>query len=53
MRVLIKDLEENKTVTISGFIEKIRDTKYMIFVILKDRSGSIQISIDKNKKHQC
>ncbi len=49
MRTLIRDLEEDKEVTISGFAEKIRDTKYMIFVILKDRSGIIQVSIDKEK----
>ncbi len=48
-RILIEKLEENKTSRISGWAEKIRDTKYMVFVILKDRSGSIQVSIDKEK----
>ena len=46
-RVLISDLQENVAAKISGWVEKIRDTKYMIFVILKDRSGTIQVSIDK------
>ncbi len=46
-RVLINDLEENKKSTIKGYISTIRDTKYMIFIILKDRSGLIQVSIDK------
>jgi len=46
-RILIKELEENINTRISGWVEKIRDTKYMIFIILKDRSGSIQVSIDK------
>lgn len=46
-RILINKLQENETSQISGWAEKIRDTKYMIFVILKDRSGSIQVSIDK------
>lgn len=48
-RILIEKLEENKKSRISGWAEKIRDTKYMIFVILKDRSGTIQVSIDKEK----
>ena len=48
-RILIEKLEENKKSRVSGWAEKIRDTKYMIFVILKDRSGVIQVSIDKEK----
>lgn len=48
-RILINNLKENETSRISGWVEKIRDTKYMVFVILKDRSGSIQVSIDKEK----
>ena len=47
MRTLINDLEENKVSTISGYASKIRNTKYMIFVMLHDRSGKIQVSIDK------
>lgn len=48
-RVLIKDLVFNEPAKISGWVEKIRDTKYMLFVILKDRSGKIQVSLDKAK----
>ena len=50
MRTLIKELKEQEISTISGWATKIRDTKYMIFVILKDRSGKIQVSIDKNSQ---
>lgn len=46
-RVLINELKENEISLISGFAKKIRDTKYMIFIVLEDRSGSIQVSIDK------
>ena len=46
-RKLINNLIEEETAKISGWAEKIRDTKYMVFVVLKDRSGSIQVSIDK------
>ncbi len=48
-RVLINELKENESSKISGWADVIRDTKYMVFVILKDRSGSIQVSIDKEK----
>ncbi len=47
-RVLINNLKENEECKISGWATTIRDTKYMIFVILKDRSGMIQVSIDKS-----
>lgn len=50
MRTLIKDLKENELTSISGWATNIRDTKYMIFVILKDRSGKIQVSIDKKEQ---
>ncbi len=46
-RTLINELKENEEAKISGFSTKIRDTKYMIFVILRDRTGFIQVSIDK------
>lgn len=48
-RVLIKNLKENKESFIEGMVKKVRDTKYMVFIILKDRSDFIQISIDKEK----
>lgn len=48
-RTLINELKENEESKISGWAKKIRDTKYMIFVVLEDRSGFIQVSIDKEK----
>jgi len=52
LRKRICDLSENEIVNISGIIEKIRDTKYMVFVILKDITGHIQVSIEKKDKEQ-
>ena len=49
MRTLINELVEEKESTIKGWAKTIRNTKYMIFVILEDRSSSIQVSIDKEK----
>ena len=48
MRTLIKDLKEKEKMQISGMVYKVRDTKYMVFIMLKDRSGHIQVSVDKN-----
>lgn len=50
MRTYIKDLKENEMVRISGFVNKVRDTKYMVFVILRDITGEIQISISKDEQ---
>jgi aspartyl-tRNA synthetase len=48
-RCLIKNLEEEKTSEIRGMVSKVRDTKYMVFIVIKDRSGLIQVSLDKNE----
>jgi len=50
-RSLIKNLEKNKLSEIRGMINKVRDTKYMVFIMIKDRSGFIQVSIDKNEQN--
>ena len=47
VRTLINNLKENEETKISGWAKKIRDTKYMYFIVLQDRSGSIQVSIEK------
>ncbi len=49
MRTYIKELEEKKYTEIAGFITKIRDTKYMVFIMLKDTTGEIQVSISKEE----
>lgn len=46
-RTYIKDIEPNKEIKLQGFIEKIREPKSMIFIILKDTTGKVQITIDR------
>ena len=46
-RSLIDSLKENKVSKISGFVDKVRDTRYMVFVMLRDTSSFIQVSLDK------
>lgn len=49
-RTLIKRLNENEQTKIAGFVTKIRDTKYMVFLMLKDFSGEIQVSFSKEEQ---
>ncbi len=51
-RVLINDLVYEKECKIAGFVDRIRDSKNMIFVILKDISGSVQVTIDKKSNEK-
>ncbi len=52
MRTKINELEENQVTTISGLVDKIRDTKYMVFIILQDTTGHIQVSIEKKEQEE-
>ena len=53
-RTLINNLKENEKTKISGWAKKIRNTKYMYFIILQDRTGTIQVSIEKEtNKELC
>ena len=38
---------EGQTVLLKGFIDNLRDSKYMTFIVLKDITGKIQITIEK------
>lgn len=44
-RVLIKDLaaHEDGLVRVSGWVEKVRDQRYVQFVVLRDESGAVQL----------
>lgn len=44
-RVLIKELaaREDGEVTVSGWVEKVRDQRYVQFVVLRDETGAVQL----------
>ncbi|MFV0434664.1 MAG: aspartate--tRNA(Asn) ligase [Leucobacter sp.] len=44
-RVLIKDLaaREDGPVRVAGWVEKVRDQRYVQFVVLRDESGAVQL----------
>ena len=46
-RTQIANLKNKEKTKISGFVDKVRDTRYMVFVVIKDITGKIQVSIDK------
>jgi len=49
MRTYIKDLKNklNEEVEIHGFIDNIRNLQYVAFVIIKDNTGKVQVTIEK------
>ncbi|AKM82074.1 TPA: aspartate--tRNA(Asn) ligase [Candidatus Berkelbacteria bacterium] len=50
-RTLISELQEKvgETVTVEGFVEKIRDQKAIQFVILRDITGKVQLVNEREK----
>lgn len=38
-----------ETVCVRGFIDNLRDSKYMTFIVLKDITGKVQITIEKEQ----
>lgn len=48
-RIYIKDIVYDTEIKIAGFIEKIREPKNMVFLVLKDKTGSIQVTINKEE----
>ncbi len=55
-RTYIADIKNNldKPVLVQGFIENLRDGKAMAFIVLKDITGKLQITVEKEKaEHLC
>ena len=48
-RIYINDVKNNlgQTVTIKGFVDSIRDTKYVVFMTIKDITGTVQATVEK------
>lgn len=49
MKTEIKSIKLEEKCEISGFIETTREQKTMLFIVLRDRSGKIQVAIEKAK----
>ncbi len=50
-RVFLKDVVSNigNKVKVQGFVENIRDSKAMVFIVLKDITGKVQVTLEKEK----
>ena len=50
--IQIKDLKNylDKEIEIQGFIDNIRNLQYVQFLILRDGTGSVQVTIEKMMK---
>ncbi|MBR3842906.1 MAG: aspartate--tRNA(Asn) ligase [Christensenellaceae bacterium] len=51
-RTYIRDVKENGPVKVQGFIENLRDGKSMAFLVVKDITGKIQVTVEKEKLPQ-
>jgi len=48
-RVMIKDIKLGENNKVAGFVENIRNKKSMCFIVIKDISNKLQLTIEKEK----
>lgn len=50
-KLYFKNLKENfgQEITIEGFVDNIRDLQYVQFLIVRDTTGKVQVTIEKNE----
>lgn len=50
-RTYIKDIRDhfNTEIKVQGFVDTIRDSKAMAFIVIKDITGKIQVTVEKEK----
>ena len=53
-RIYINELKShlNQPVYVQGFVENLRDSKTMAFIVLKDITNKVQITIDKESQKE-
>ncbi len=54
-KIYFKDLPNyyNQTIELNGFVDKIRDLQYVQFLVLRDSSGKVQVTIEKNENNHA
>jgi aspartyl-tRNA synthetase len=54
-KILLKNLSQyyNQEIEIAGFVDKIRDLQFVQFIVLRDSSDKVQITIEKNNENQA
>lgn len=53
-KIYFKNLNEyfQQEITIEGFVDNIRDLQYVQFLVVRDTTGKVQITIEKNEDHR-
>lgn len=53
-KIFVKDLPQyyNQEIVFQGFVDNIRNLQYVIFMVLRDGSGKVQVTIEKNEQNQ-
>ena len=53
-KLYFKDLKEEleKEVTIEGFVDNVRDLQYVQFLIVRDSTGKVQVTVEKNERNK-
>ena len=51
-KIFVSELVEhaNEKVTMSGFVDTIRDKKWVMFVLLRDSTGKVQLTLEKSEE---
>ena len=52
-KIFVNELEKHigKKVVMSGFIDTVRDKKWVMFVVLRDSTGKVQVTIEKSDEN--
>ena len=52
-KIYVKDLESHidEEISFSGYVDAIRDKKWVMFVILRDNTGKVQMTIEKSDEN--
>ena len=53
-KIYLKDLKEyfGQNIEISGFVDNIRNLQYVQFLVIRDISGKVQVTIEKNDENK-
>lgn len=51
-KISFKNLNEhfNEEISIEGFVENVRDLQYVQFLVVRDITGKVQVTVEKMEK---
>ena len=53
-KISFKNLKEhfNEEISIEGFVENVRDLQYVQFLVVRDSTGKVQVTVEKNEDNE-